>query len=158
MPSYPEAFQKAIDFTLPSEGGYSNDPNDPGGETNFGISKRAHPTLDIKSLTREQAIAIYYNDYWLAAGCGAFPLALSVAYFDTAVNLGLTHTRAIAHTYRAVAEGVPDLERTSLLLNGRQDYYNHLVALHPTLAKYSHGWANRVKRLRDYCEGLYINA
>src|ERR1043166_4882428 len=58
-------FSKAIGFVLSNEGGYEP-PNtaDPGGETNFGISKRQYPFLDIKKLTREEAIAIYERDYW----------------------------------------------------------------------------------------------
>ena len=52
-------FERAIDKTLAWEGGYVNDPKDPGGETKYGISKRAHPDVDIKNLSREKACAIY---------------------------------------------------------------------------------------------------
>ena len=48
-------FEEIIDNVLESEGGYVNDKDDPGGETNMGISKRAYPDLDIKNLTREEA-------------------------------------------------------------------------------------------------------
>ncbi len=57
-------FDKLIDRVLSHEGGYSNDPQDPGGETQWGISKRAHPDVNIKALTRAQAIDIYRADYW----------------------------------------------------------------------------------------------
>ena len=57
-------FDEIIDNVLESEGGYVNDKNDAGGETNLGISKRAYPDLDIKNLTREQAKQLYYQDYW----------------------------------------------------------------------------------------------
>jgi lysozyme family protein len=56
----------AIEFVMGpnEEGGYTPGlPGDPGGETNFGISKRAYPLLDIKNLTREQAKAIYKRDW-----------------------------------------------------------------------------------------------
>jgi lysozyme family protein len=46
-------FDKAIEIILKHEGGYVNDPDDPGGETKFGITKRNYPTLNIKSLTVE---------------------------------------------------------------------------------------------------------
>jgi lysozyme family protein len=42
-------FDQIIDKVLKHEGGYVNDPNDPGGETNYGISKRAYPDVDIKN-------------------------------------------------------------------------------------------------------------
>ena len=57
-------FERAIDKTLAWEGGYVNDPKDPGGETKYGISKRAHPDVDIKNLSREKACAIYKKHYW----------------------------------------------------------------------------------------------
>ena len=46
------------------EGGYSNDPDDLGRETKYGISKRSYPDVDIKNLTVEGAIEIYTRDYW----------------------------------------------------------------------------------------------
>lgn len=52
-----------LDGVVAREGGYVNDPNDPGGETKFGISKKAHPNVDIKNLTREGALAIYKSEY-----------------------------------------------------------------------------------------------
>lgn len=58
------AFVAVIEHTLDFEGGYVNDIDDPGGETNFGISKRSYPHLDIKNLTRDQAKEIYHDDFW----------------------------------------------------------------------------------------------
>lgn len=56
--------QQALDLVLKLEGGYVDDPDDRGGATNFGISQRSHPELDIKSLTKDQAIEIYRKKYW----------------------------------------------------------------------------------------------
>lgn len=58
-------FTKAVEYVLGVEKGYVNDPDDSGGETNYGISKSAYPQIDIKNLTRSEAIDIYYKDYWL---------------------------------------------------------------------------------------------
>ena len=66
--SYPEEFKDGVIQVLNHEGGYVDDPDDNGGETNFGISKRAYPRVDIKNLTRKQAIKIYYQDYWIKTG------------------------------------------------------------------------------------------
>lgn len=57
-------FVQAISVLLDIEGGYSNRPDDLGGETNYGISKRQYPNLDIKNLTSLKAADIYYTDYW----------------------------------------------------------------------------------------------
>ena len=59
-----ERFLVAVEVVLTHEGGYTNNPADPGGETNYGISKRSYPQLDIKALTREQAVEIYRQDWW----------------------------------------------------------------------------------------------
>jgi hypothetical protein len=48
-------FDEAVKMVLKHEGGYVNHPSDPGGETNFGISKRAYPEVDIANLTEEEA-------------------------------------------------------------------------------------------------------
>lgn len=46
------------------EGGYVNDPDDPGGETKYGISKARYPNYDIKNLTISEAEIIYRRDFW----------------------------------------------------------------------------------------------
>lgn len=81
-------FDKAFDLIIGVEGGYSNDPKDTGGETNWGISKRAYPTVDIKNLTKEQAKAIYAVDYWAKIKGDELPYPLNVFVFDAAVNQG----------------------------------------------------------------------
>lgn len=82
-------FDRSITFVLKQEGGYVNDPRDTGGETNYGISKRAYPGLDIKTLTVVEATEIYRRDYWQRAGCDAMDWPLCLVVFDTAVNMGV---------------------------------------------------------------------
>ncbi len=84
-----QAFIHALEFVLQHEGGYVHDPRDPGGETNFGISKRSYPHLDIKSLTREQAAEIYHRDYWSEIGADMLAPAIAAQLFDHAVNAGV---------------------------------------------------------------------
>ena len=86
-------FEAAIGKVLEHEGGYVNHPADPGGETNFGISKRSYPSVDIKNLTREQAKEIYRNDYWTAMYDRINNQRIATALFDFGVNAG---------TFRAV--------------------------------------------------------
>ena len=57
-------FEQAVSVIFKHEGGYANNPNDPGQETNWGISKRSYPEEDIYNLTKERAKHIYLRDYW----------------------------------------------------------------------------------------------
>ena len=64
MPDYSDKFIKAVNHLLTEEGGHCDTPGDHGGETNFGITKASYPDLDIKALPRDEAIAIYFRDFW----------------------------------------------------------------------------------------------
>ena len=84
-----ELFEKAITVVLKHEGGYVNDPNDLGGETKYGISKRSYPHLDIKTLTVEQAIEIYRRDWWDKYRYGDIKdQDVATKVFDLSVNMG----------------------------------------------------------------------
>ncbi len=81
-------FEEAIPIILSHEGGYVNDPNDAGGETNFGISKRQYPNVEIKALTREQATEIYRRDYWKPIYDQIAHQPLATKVLDLGVNCG----------------------------------------------------------------------
>ena len=81
-------YKEIISQVLKHEGGYVNDPTDMGGETNFGITKRWYPDLDIKNLTKEDAIEIYKKDYWDRYKLDEMPTNLQHIYFDMVVNMG----------------------------------------------------------------------
>lgn len=83
------SFNRAFDRLIGHEGGYVNDPDDPGGETNWGISKRSYPHLNIKDLTREDARGIYSRDFWDVVGESIHP-AIKFQVFDFAVNSGIS--------------------------------------------------------------------
>jgi len=82
-------FDQAFDRLIGNEGGYVCNPADPGGETNWGISKRSYPNIDIKHLTRDQAKTIYKRDFWDQLGCDSHP-AILFQVFDFAVNSGIS--------------------------------------------------------------------
>jgi lysozyme family protein len=124
-------WQRSIDFVLLWEGGYVNDPKDPGGETNFGISKRSHPDLDIKNLTREQAIAIYKSGYWEASGSHQLAWPLCLMHFDSAVNLGVGRAK------RLLGQANNDFAHYADL---RRAYYRSL----DNFPKYGRAWMRRV--------------
>jgi lysozyme family protein len=85
-------FKDAVEIILKHEGGYVNHAKDPGGETNFGISKKAFPDLNIKALTKEAAEEIYRKFYWDACRCNELPPKLRLIVFDGAVNQGRAAT------------------------------------------------------------------
>jgi len=142
-------FQLAIVFTSKWEGGYVNDPADPGGETKYGISKRSYPDVDIKALTREEANRIYYNDYWLKSGADKLDKDLALVFFDACVNVGIR--RATEWLAKVKDEG--NKERAARLFNQhRIAYYNSLVEKKPSLKKFHKGWLNRVNDLGKYID------
>jgi lysozyme family protein len=81
-------FEKAIDVILRCEGGDSDDPNDPGGKTRFGISAKSYPDVDIAKLTISGASQIYRTDYWSPNSCDEMPYWAALCVFDSAVNMG----------------------------------------------------------------------
>lgn len=132
----------AIDmtFVFKWEGGYVNDPVDPGGETNFGISKHAYPNLDIKNLTRQAAQEIYQRDYWNNIQGDSLAPELGCVALDTAINMGVSRAKQF-------------LAQTSdwkQFIQLRKDYYTNLVKSKPTMGKYLNGWMNRINDLQKF--------
>ena len=78
----------AVSTLFDVEGGHVDDPRDPGGETKFGISKRAYPLENIRELTRDDAALIYRRDYWNPLPAD-LPDDLRWMAFDSAVNHGV---------------------------------------------------------------------
>jgi lysozyme family protein len=97
-------FDDAIERILAHEGGYVDNKNDPGGETQWGIAKRSYPTVNIKTLTREGAKAIYLRDFWTPVATKISDSALCFQVLDAAVNHGIGN--AIRFLQRAI--GVAD--------------------------------------------------
>lgn len=97
-------FNDAFERLLGHEGGYSNDPSDPGGETNWGISKRSYPTVDVKNLQRWDAEAIYRRDFWDKINAEKLPDGAAFQLFDFAVNSGIE--TSVRYFQRAI--GVAD--------------------------------------------------
>jgi lysozyme family protein len=80
---------QSIRNVIRHEGGYVNNPKDPGGETKFGISKRAYPTMDIGKITEEDATLIYDRDYWQRIQGDKLPPDVANMVLDIAVNSGV---------------------------------------------------------------------
>ncbi len=108
MPDYDPVFLNAVQRVLVDEGGYVNNPSDPGGETNFGISKRSYPDLDIKNLTHEAAIEIYFNDFWLKPRFYALKGDVAAKVFNLGIVMGAS--RAVICLQRALRACSPDAD------------------------------------------------
>lgn len=135
-------FRRALIFVLKWEGGYVCNPNDPGGETKWGISKRAYPNLDIRNLSEEDAAKIYARDYWDACGCDSIVFPDCVAVFDTAVNCGVGRARGWL-------KGSKDIKE---FIQKRVDHYTLLARNDPKLKPFLNGWLNRVNDLKKYID------
>lgn len=162
-----EYFDKVFSFTLGKEGGYVNDFSDPGGETNFGISKKSYPKEDIKNLTIERTKEIYYKDYWILAGCDilvsmGFPLT-AMALFDSSVNCGISISKKFIQQYLNVyIDGIlgpktmkelslkKDIDLCSGIIGKRENHYSQIISVNPKLTKFGKGWANRVRDLKIF--------
>jgi len=131
-------FLDFIPFVLKWEGGYDNDPDDPGGETKYGIDKRSHPSVDIRNLTRDGAIEIYWSDYWRKNGCESMASPLSEVFFNCCVNCGAGRARKLLELSGTAAAFLDDQEA----------WYRRLVTARPVLRKFLRGWLNRTDDLR----------
>lgn len=80
-----ESFNDAFKIVIGLEGKMTNDPRDPGGFTIWGLSSKYNPEVTIGT-TKEEAKEIYYNKYWLPAGCDVAPFPLDICLFDGRVN------------------------------------------------------------------------
>ena len=148
-----ERFARAIERVLAHEGGDADDPRDPGGRTRWGISQRTYPLLDISTLTREQAIALYRRDAWTPIRGDALPEAVAFQVLDAAVNHGVL--RAVGWLQQVLGvhvDGVvgpltraaaADADPVALILAynaARLDFYVRLR----TFPAFGRGWTRRI--------------
>lgn len=154
------AFEQAVKSVLSYEGGYLNDPDDPGGETNLGISKRSFPSEDIAGMTVDRAKHIYLEKFWNPIHGNE--LSPSVAFFmlDTAVNLGVH--QAVLLLQRAsycIADGIigPVTVAASQNIGTLDDLASLRIAFYHGLKgfpKYGKGWLRRTSEVLERARTL----
>jgi|SRR5271157_1584796 len=149
-------FDLAIQVVLRNEGGLVEDSADPGGLTNYGISQKSYPSLDIRNLTRAQAMEIYLRDFWKFDGILDQPVATKV--FDATVNMGHIAIKILQRILGVSDDGVygPTTEKAVNVMNpgvllGRfrtalVDHYEAIVAANPSQAKFLDGWLRRARQ------------
>jgi lysozyme family protein len=162
-----DTFAACLAFTLQQEGGFSDDPNEPGGATNYGItlgtlrSYIGNPNLgvpDIQNITMATVQAIYQANYWNRMSCGALPDGVDLMTFDHGVNAGPGRSGTILQqaaglTGAAVDGGigpqtlaaVGQVDPATLIASMaalQRSYYQSLA----NFALYGNGWLARVDR------------
>jgi lysozyme family protein len=170
-------FAPVIAFTLQAEGGFVDDPQDPGGATNMGITLAtlaewrgtACTAADVRALTQAEATAIYAARYWNAV-CGSdLPAGLDLMVFDFGVNAGVSASARLLQrvagveqdgdigpdTIKASACGLAVLRSRIASLGALQaEYYRGLAGF----AVFGAGWLARTTRRQAAALALTIHA
>lgn len=161
-----DRFERCVAVTLTHEGGFSDDPADPGGATNCGITlatlqawRGTTVTVDdVRNLARDEAMEIYRANYWLPARCGDMPAGVDLMVFDFGVNAGpriavkavqrLTGVKDDGSVGPLTLAALGRADRTSLI-NGmaqaRLDHYRGLAGW----ARFGTGWTSRVRQVEQ---------
>ncbi len=158
-------FAQCLQWVLASEGGFTCDPVDPGGATNFGITITDYRAYckpdatpdDVRAMKREEAESIYRTKYWDKVRGDELPSGVDYSVFDFAVNSGVR--RAIKYLQRGVGVGMTgELDQNTMdavaaanpakliawLNNARLAF---LQTLH-IWPHFGNGWAKRVAQVR----------
>ena len=151
-----ENFDKMLKFVLLREGGYSNNPNDKGGETNKGITYQTYNSYrksrglsprSVKYITDEEVRDIYYNNYYKASGADKIQNPKLAAYvFDTAVNMGVSRAKEF------LAKSGNDLNTYEQF---RRNKYNQFVEYDSSQRCFLQGWNNRINSLREFVDNEF---
>ena len=152
-------FDYFIERVLTHEGGYVNDPRDPGQETRWGISKRAYPQVDIRNLTRAQAVDIYRRDFWQRVRGDELPREFAFQALDAAVNHGIGNAVRWMQRAAGVADdgvigpvtlaAVQRAQPADLVLRFNAERLRFYAKL-TTFDAFGRGWVNRVAGNLDH--------
>lgn len=148
-----ERFKKiVIPFTFKWEGTKLDlHPDDPGNYSNgklvgtkYGIDARSHPYEDIKNLTAERAMEIYWNEYWMKCACDDFDCPMSFIFFNCCVNCGVGRANKILKLTG---------RNPKKFLDEQDAFYRRLADARPSSKKFLKGWLNRTSDLRKITIG-----
>lgn len=166
-------FLKWIDFIFKWECVYDkkgnvifeDDKDDPGGVTKYGIDQRSHPKLNIKNLTRDQALQIYYDSYWLPVKANLLPKGVGEVVANIGVNTGKGNaSRWLQNTIKVNSDGIIGentlkvanqicpADTIDKLCTRLEEFYKSIAT--GKKAKYLKGWLNRTKDLRMFVKSL----
>lgn len=167
--------EKMIDFVLENEGGYVNNPKDPGGATNWGITLKAWSRFtdnvavvpdDIKAITKKQAYEFYKETYWRDLRLEEFQIQKGTVMLDCAVNRGtfisIKNALMACHSPHLICVmNEPQLEviariDLNLFLDNFHDEcimgYEAIVRRKPDMGIFLKGWKNRADKYLTFKE------
>jgi lysozyme family protein len=152
-------FTECLALVLKSEGGWVNNPNDPGGETNLGVTKRVweewvgHPVETMKNLTEAEVAPLYEQKYWRPCYGEVLPRGLDFVVFSMGVNAGPGRSvKLLQSAIGCVPDGIIGPKTRELILasnsatliakfsEARREYYRSLK----TFPIFGKGWLSRV--------------
>lgn len=146
-------YQYCLTNLLKDEGGYSNNPHDAGGPTNFGITLTDYRLYinskgtanDVKNMTVDQAKLIYKTKYWDKVNGDSLPSGVDYCIFDYAVHSGVARALKINNKFENYADPVARIsaiceERLAFLksIRGGSDWQH-----------FGRGWFNRVNNVKN---------
>ncbi|UFN47926.1 hypothetical protein LPC08_18180 [Roseomonas sp. OT10] len=164
-PPAEERFDRCLEVVLAKEGGFVDDPRDPGGATNMGITlatlrafREAEVSAqDVRDLTRSEAREIYRARYWTPMRCADLPAGVDLTVFDFGVNagpsravrllqraVGVTADGSVGPITLAAARALPPAGLVDSLAEARLAYYRGLDGY----AAFGRGWTARVEAVR----------
>ena len=150
-------FERCLANTILFEGGYSDDPHDPGGMTMNGITQVEYdawrrskdlPKQWVRHLSQAERTAIYHQNYWLAAHCDQLPVGLDFCVFDAAVNSGIRRSQ------QWLAEMHPDTRDHEEIREYNDVRLDFLKGLR-TWRYFGKGWEKRVALVERIAEEMF---
>lgn len=154
-------YGKSVTFVLNAEGGLVNASSDHGGMTNFGISSKQYPDLDIANLTRRQAMDIYFRDYWTPGQCEVMSWPVDCVHLDASVNSGIKQsTRFLQEAANVPVDGqlgpitlsaIREMDPAALAyqaIQARRVFFNRIAV--NDQVKFLAGWLKRCDDLEAF--------
>jgi len=164
-------WDNAFKLMLKSEGGYVNNPADPGGMTNLGVTKatwenwvgRESDEAEMRGLTPEKVEPLYKKKYWDAVRSDELPVGLDYLLFDFAVNagvgrsiktlqtaVGVTPDGGFGPMTMAAVQAVDPVELIERFSQAKEDFYRSLT----TFSTFGKGWLNRVADVKQKASSM----
>jgi len=166
-------YEHCLKYILEREGGYSNNPLDRGGATNFGITQKTYntyltkhqlPLRSVEEIDSHEVSEIYKEEYWDKCRCSDIPFPLDLVVFDSAVQHGPTRaSRWLQNCVGTSADGVVGDKTIYAVhdkvinkrledvldnyINGRIAFYAQIIKNDSSQAKFAKGWKNRMDSL-----------